>query len=145
MGKKPKTDEVVAELMDQLAGLHGVVTQLAERERQIDAFFNLSRDIFMIVEERTGSIIRVNPRFEEVLGWPVDSVVGRAFSDFVHPEDAKRSVERLQQIVGENRGDESTFVNHYRTKDGRTVELDWRSSPPAGGLIYAVARVIDAS
>ena len=142
MTKQTKANDLAQELLGQLSGIHSLVELLEENKRQIDSFFSLSPDIFMIVEEKTGTIVRVNPRFEEVLGWTVASVVGQPFSDYVIPEDAKRSIERLQRIVRENRGDESSFTNSYLTRDGGSVRLDWRSAPPKTGFVYAVARPV---
>lgn len=117
-----------------------VTSELLAAHHHLDAFFNLSRDIFMIVTE-DGTIVRVNPRWEEVLGYTQEEVRGTPFQKYVVPDDAERTARRLAENL-ERDLDDGVFTNTYRSKDGKLVELEWRSAKPAEGYIHAVARII---
>ncbi len=88
-----------------------------------------------------GYFKRVNPAFERTLGWPAETLLGRPFNDFVHPDDVastSREVEKLSQGIPT-----ISFENRYRCADGTYKILLWTSYPEAEtGLLYAVARDI---
>ncbi len=132
---------------DEIGLLARTFNQMAEElERQVtllhefQKFFDLSLDMLCIAGT-DGYFKRVNPAFERTLGWPAETLLGRPFNDFVHPDDVEstsREVEKLSQGIPT-----VSFENRYRCADGTYKHLFWTSYPEAEtGLLYAVARDI---
>ena len=89
-----------------------------------------------------GYFHRVNPHWEEVLGWTSDELLARPSLDFVHPDDRDRTAEEGRRLA---RGSHETvsFENRYRCRDGSYRWLLWNSKASAeDNLIYAAARDI---
>lgn len=105
-----------------------------------DRFFTLSADLFCIVDF-DGCFRRVNPAFEQVLGYTPDELLHQPFIDFVHVDDRTATIAeagRLSQGVKT-----VAFENRYSCKDGSYRWLSWTSAPyPEERLIYAIARDI---
>src|SRR5205085_135630 len=60
----------------------------ARAQLEVDRIFTLSRDLITI----TGFDLvfrRVNPAFEEVLGYTADEILGHCPAEFIHPDDAE--------------------------------------------------------
>ncbi len=79
----------------------------------------------------------LNPAFERVLGWSLDELRGRLFTDFVHPDDLDRTVAEANRML-ERDLNAVNFRNRYRHKNGSWVWLSWTASV-RGGTFYAVA------
>jgi PAS domain S-box-containing protein len=105
-------------------------------ERELEGFFSLSVDLLCLVAS-DGCFKRLNPGFEEVLGYTVAELQGKPFLEFVHPDDSERTRAEFEQLC---QGQswihcESRFLR----KDGSYRWLSWSAHPPlADGLIYAV-------
>ena len=105
-------------------------------EREVDDIFDLSLDLLCIVGV-DGYLKRVNPAFEQTLGYEVTDLLSRPLLDFVHPDDREAAaawVESLRQ--GEGQRFEGPFVR----ADGEVRWLQWSTRPlPERGLVYAAA------
>jgi PAS domain S-box-containing protein len=124
----------------EFARLHGG-RQRAERE--LAGIFNLSLDL-LCVAGTDGYLKRVNPAFEETLGYTSGELLARPYSAFVHPND--RAVTLAAQDVLASGKDVARFENRYLRKDGAECWLQWNSrSVPEEGLIYAAGRDVTAS
>lgn len=108
----------------------------AERDR----FFTLARDLLCIAGF-DGYFKRVNPAWEEALGFSAEELLGRPFIEFVHEDDRERTLaESVRLAAGQDSPD---FENRFRCKDGSYRWLRWSSrSVPAENTIYASARDI---
>jgi PAS domain S-box-containing protein len=115
----------------------------AERRARSDLerFFALSRDMVCVVDLE-GSITRVNPAFERVLGHRGEDLLGARFASLVHPHDREATV---TQLMSSSSRDEAV-ENRIRCRDGSYRWLQWVSTADRDErLIYAVARdVTDA-
>jgi diguanylate cyclase (GGDEF)-like protein/PAS domain S-box-containing protein len=120
----------------------GLVGRFADELRGLEAesarHFNLSLDM-VCVAGFDGRFKRVNPAFEQILGYSAEELLSRPFADFVHPEDRERTAREAAAIPDGN--GTVQFRNRYLDKWGRVHWMEWMSVPlPDEGLIYAVAR-----
>jgi PAS domain S-box-containing protein len=108
----------------------------AEEER--DRLFEFSLDLLGIVG-LDGYFKRVNPAFEETLGYSSEELLAKSFIEFVHPEDRAATMRELESL---GRGVRTVyFENRYIRKDGSQVWLEWKAVPVVEeDLIYATAR-----
>ena len=112
------------------------VAQAAREE--LDRFFTLSLDLFVIAGY-DGYFKKVNPAWEELLGFTVEELLSRPFLEFIHPDDRGiTSAEYDRQRPG---GRTDSFENRYLCKNGSYRRLSWNAvSLPEERLIYAAAR-----
>jgi two-component system, cell cycle sensor histidine kinase and response regulator CckA len=103
----------------------------------VEQYFSLSLDLLCIATA-DGRFVRLNPAWEQVLGWPIAELEGVRYLDFVHPDDILSTQDAMSRM---NSGQMVLdFQNRYRTKEGSYRWLEWRSVQNAQGLVYAVAR-----
>ncbi|MBW4468802.1 MAG: PAS domain S-box protein [Stenomitos rutilans HA7619-LM2] len=114
-----------------------------QAELEGDRFFMLSADIFCIVDF-DGVFRRVNPAFEQILGYTPDELVTKPFIDFVHMDDREASIAEAIKL---SQGAKTVaFENRYYCKDGSYRWLSWTAAPyQEERLIYAIARDITES
>jgi PAS domain S-box-containing protein len=120
-----------------------ILRKRAERKlAQAARFFEVASD--MVCTARfDGSLVQLNRRWEQTLGWSEAELQSRRFLEWVHPEDVAHTKRELAKL-GEG---EATvqFLNRYATKAGGWRWLDWVSNAaPAEGLMYASARDVTA-
>ncbi len=112
-----------------------------EKVRELDRFFNLTLELLCITDT-TGRFIRVNPEWERILGYPLETLRGSRFIEFVHPDDITATLEAVEYL---SRGNMiKGFVNRYRCVDGTYRWIEWRSIA-RDDIIYAAARDITES
>jgi diguanylate cyclase (GGDEF)-like protein/PAS domain S-box-containing protein len=106
----------------------------------LEKFFGYALDMCCIAGV-DGYFKRVNPAFEQTLGYTRGELLGRPFVDFIHPEDRPGTRAEIGKL---NSGSPTLrFENRYRCKDGSYRDLAWTSFPePETGLLYAIARDI---
>ena len=107
---------------------------------QYQMFFSLIPDLACICSA-DGRFTRLNPAWEETLGYPMEELIGCHFLDFVHPDDRLRTLAEL----GKQDFDYCTahFKNRYVCKDGSFRWFEWNSATTKDGAeIYALARDI---
>ncbi|MFA6236521.1 MAG: PAS domain S-box protein [Bacteriovorax sp.] len=107
---------------------------------QVQLLFNISHDL-MIIANKEGFFKRVNPRFQDVLGYFLSEIISQKFINFVHPEDLLSTQIELKKIESGKRT--IHFINRYRSKKGDYRVFDWVVVPDSeSGLIYFTARDI---
>ncbi|MEA2293545.1 MAG: hypothetical protein QOE86_1184 [Solirubrobacteraceae bacterium] len=117
----------------------GRATTLRRRAQgEVERLFELSLDMIGVLG-LDGRFKAVNPAFQRTLGYPLQDMLDRPFSDFVHPDDLDASREAFTAVLG---GDELTqFENRYICADGSERWLQWSSRAlPEQGVIYSIAR-----
>ena len=109
----------------------------------MELFFQMSPDLFCIVSGE-GIFLELNPAWEVTLGYTLDEVKGRNFTEFLHPEDIGRTQDEVaKQLAG---GETLNFVNRYLHKDGSIRWLEWKAkATPDFRFLYAVARDVTES
>jgi PAS domain S-box-containing protein len=82
---------------------------------------------------------RLNPAFEQVLGYTNEELLAEPFLNFVHPDDRAATIAEVEKLAeGHLTLD---FENRYRCKDGSYRWISWKAFPIVEeNLIYAIAR-----
>jgi PAS domain S-box-containing protein len=112
-----------------------VANALAGLARVGERFFDLSPDLLCVMDP--DKVIRVNPAFEQTLGYSLDDLAGRPILDFVVPEDRDGVRALLEQLPGSARPVRSE--NRVICRDGSQRWVEW-SVVWHRGLFYAVGR-----
>ncbi|MCY7335068.1 MAG: PAS domain S-box protein [Chamaesiphon sp.] len=114
--------------------------QRIQAEQDRDRFFNLSLDLLAIANFE-GYLLRLNPAWEEILGFSAAELMGQPYLDLVHPEDRATTLAAAQGLSAGQVSIE--FENRYRCKDGSYRWLSWSATPYIDrNLIYAIAHDI---
>jgi PAS domain S-box-containing protein len=120
---------------------HLVEEALRDSEERFRSFFELSADLVCIADN-DGRFRVVNSAFSNVLGYSKEELVSRAYLDFVHPEDRKKTLRITAERL--KRGETVMHIeNRYVRKNGEIVWLEWTSRASVSkGLTFAIARDI---
>ncbi|MFP4006420.1 MAG: PAS domain S-box protein [Spirulinaceae cyanobacterium] len=129
------TDDV--RFLIAIANSLAAVTNRLQAETNLDRFFNLSLDLFGIAGQN-GYFKRVNPQFEQVLGYSLDELQNIPIIELVHPDDRECSLAAVQKL---SQGFPLVnFENRYRCKNGSYRWLAWTAVSCESELFYCVAR-----
>ena len=80
---------------------------------ELDQFFSLSLDLLGIAAP-DGCFKRVNPAWEQALGWTPEELTGMPYVDFVHRDDRAATIAEAERMTG---GDATSgFENRYPAK-----------------------------
>jgi PAS domain S-box-containing protein len=122
----------------RLDGVLADTTDHREVEEERDQFFTLSLDLLCIAG-LDGYFKRLNPAWEQALGYSIAELLGKPFLSFIHPDDRAATVAEVQRVsAGANT---ISFDNRYRCKDGSYRWLSWTGTPVLDRQrIYAAAR-----
>ncbi len=69
------------------------------------------------------TILEVNPAWTTLLGWRPEDLIGRSYAEYVHADDAARSLEWARRKASGEKVEE--LQNRYRCKDGGTRWIAW--------------------
>jgi PAS domain S-box-containing protein len=125
----------------RLLGFTKVMRDMTERRRleeERDRFFTLSMDM-LCVAGLDGYLRRVNPAFEQILGFTADEFLAAPVFDFIHPDDRDATHQEYEKLA---RGEPTAYIeNRFRCKDGSYRWVGWSYFPvPEDGLAYGVGR-----
>jgi PAS domain S-box-containing protein len=129
------------DLLELLATIGSQIGQFVERKRaegELGTFFAMSRDMLCIASF-DGYFRRLNPAWQETLGYSLAELTSRPYVDFVHPDDRGATAAEAKSVsAGQPM---LVFENRYRRKDGSYRWLAWKSAARVEqGLVYCVAR-----
>ena len=125
-------------LRDTAVLLDQRVQDLNVARKELDRFFDLSLDMLCIAGS-DGRFQRLNPAWQETLGWPLADLTAAPFLTFIHADDIEATIAETSKLaVG---GTTINFENRYRCQDGSYRWLDWKATGAGEtGRIYAAAR-----
>lgn len=128
-------DVLRATMLSEIAAARARQTEIAE---ELQEFFNLVPDMVCIATI-DGRILKINSRWQEIIGYSEHEILSAHFLDFVHPEDKNATGKEL-----ERHSDDKPFMqftNRYRCKDGSYKWLEWNAiTSPDGSQLYVAAR-----
>jgi len=102
-------------------------------------YFELAPDLLCTASVE-GYFTRVNPAWEQTLGYSENELVSRPYVELVHPDDKERTLAEARRL--ESAGSETvSFENRYLAADGSYHWLVWSARMSSDGkLIVAAAR-----
>jgi two-component system cell cycle sensor histidine kinase/response regulator CckA len=108
------------------------------RLEELDDYISHSSDLLCVIDT-AGRFVSVNPASERILGYVPPDMTGRAYVDFVHPDDVPAAERDVNTVAGGQ--DLPNFANRFQHRDGSYRWLGW-SAHLVNGLIYASGRDI---
>jgi len=138
--EQSKWQEEREQLRQRVADLEQVAENHRRSAEDLQRFFTLSLDMLCMVDF-DGFFKRLNPSWEQVLGFPIEELLARPFIERIHPDDLERTMAVAEEAMS---GQEVIrFENRYCHKDGTYRWLEWQAiSLVEERLFYAVARDI---
>ena len=115
--------------------------QVVERVGERALTWSVSSELLSVIHLTTGLFERVNPAWEQMLGWTAEEMEGVHYSVFVNPEDMGSSDEEFARFADGN--PVLKFENRYRTRSGNWRWLSW-VAVPYNGKLYSSARDVTA-
>lgn len=100
-------------------------------------FLQVSPDMMFTFDGHT--ISAVNPACLQILGYTPEEMVGRPYTDFIHPDDQQVTVTDHQKLL--QGADMQHYRNRFIHKKGHAVWLEWKNTT-LGNQVHAVARDI---
>ena len=124
-----------------LIGFSKVMRDMTERNKlteERDRFFALSMDMLCIVQ-LDGRFQRVNPAFQQLLGFSEEELLAMSVFELVHPEDRSKTIKEYGRLSA---GEPTKFMeNRLRAKDQTYRWVAWSYFPvPEEGLAFGVGR-----
>ncbi len=128
-----------------VVGVEGITRDISstmEKDLELQRIFSMSLDIICTIDLENETFSKINPAFTEILGYPVEEYLQRAFSDIIHEEDIPATAQMI-----ENRLKKGEKVLKYRTrcicKSGDIRWLSWVFQPQLEKkFVYSIARDI---
>ncbi|TDE14473.1 response regulator [Dyadobacter psychrotolerans] len=114
-----------------------------EEFRNFEKLFKLSSDLVCIAGT-DGFFKKLNPAFEDLLGWEEDFLMQTSFLEFIHPEDRESTRTEIARLSAGN--PVAKFTQRFRCKNGFYLTLQWLSTPdPVTGDLFSIGRNITES
>ena len=124
--------EILARSREQLERL---VQERTEERNQLWSGTNLL--VALVAYDST--IREVNPAWPALLGWSQAEIVGRSYTQFVHPDDVEHSRVWAAKLAAQRESGE--FENRYLSKDGTYRWIAW-SVTASNGAFHCIGRDI---
>jgi PAS domain S-box-containing protein len=133
-------DDDLVPMLTTVGNQLGMFIERQRAQEELSRFFALSLDM-LCVAGFDGYFKRVNPAWQNVLGYAESELLSRPYIEFVHPDDREAT-----RVEAKNLADGLPvmyFENRYFHKDGTVRWLLWAStSLQDQQMIYAAARDI---
>jgi PAS domain S-box-containing protein len=120
---------------NQLLWIEGFVCDVTSRKEAEGQLVRISNENlrlfnntigFYALSNFDGYFTKLNPAWENSLGWSIEELLSKPFLEFVHPDD-REATKAISQSVFDGK-DVISFENRYQCKDGSYRWLIWTSS-----------------
>jgi PAS domain S-box-containing protein len=138
------------------AGMWAIIRDISSR-KEADELIRASQERFRSTFEQAavgiahvapdGHWIRLNERFSEIVGYPMNELLVTTFQEITHPDDLNTDLELVRQMLANER-DRYSLEKRYVRKDRTTVWVNLTVSlvrDPQGQPDYFIAVVEDIS
>jgi PAS domain S-box-containing protein len=129
--------DLTPELLQYITERKQIEIPRIEAERERDRFFNLSIDL-LAIGNFEGYFVRLNPAFEQILGFTNAELMAQPFTNFVHPDDLEHTIAGAQSLTqGDTKIDlrsttrdrrhsvlENALVDSFAPTPGTTSTID---------------------
>ena len=135
--------QLVGGMNETMASFGELQERREHAERETARIFEMSLDLLCVIGF-DGSFKRVNPAFEQTLGYSREVLLSGQGFDFTHPDDLERSRETFSALTqGRHVGQ---FENRNICADGSVRWLQWSArAVPEEEVVYAVGRDVTES
>ena len=114
---------------------------LRHQPEELEGFFETSLGLLGIFDPEARAI-RLNPRWEQILGYPADHLIGASILGLAHPDDLQAAQAAMGKVHAP--GGVSTFLARFKQQSGGYRWLDWRLSERDGRVFASVHDVTGA-
>jgi PAS domain S-box-containing protein len=136
---RPPDDELLS-MLSSVGHQIGLFYGRRRAQDDLDRFFALSLDLLCVVGF-DGYFKRVNPAWQQVLGYTSDELLSRPYLEFIHPEDRDASREEALKLSAG--AALLHFENRFLHKDGTCRWFLWSATPFAElQILYAAGHDI---
>jgi diguanylate cyclase (GGDEF)-like protein/PAS domain S-box-containing protein len=140
--REPRAEELQS--IDRMLPITGIAIEsarLVESLRERNRFFEMSLEIFCILDPRSERIVQFNPSLPRVTGYSAEELTSRNYREFLHPEDGASAADPM--LAPTEAGQQvHEFVTRCVYRNGSEHWLEWVSFAAPDGMLYAVARDI---
>ena len=140
--REPRLEELHD--IDRMLPITGIAIESARlvgRLRERNRFFELSLEIFCILDPRSERIVQFNPSLPRVTGYSTEELMSMNYRDFLRPDDGPDAPDPLPGPASPG-PQVHEFVTRCLCRDGSRHWLEWVSFAAPDGMLYAVARDI---
>ena len=127
-------------LAESIANIVTRTIGVAVQTEELNHFFAASLDLLCMIDV-AGRLHRLNPQWDQVLGYDPQALEGAPFLDLVHPEDRPTVLAVFADLFEAHVP--AQFVSRFRASDDSYHSMEWLARPGAD-LVYASGRDITA-
>ena len=140
--REPRPEELQS--IDRMLPITGIAIESARlvgHLRERNRFFEMSLEIFCILDPRSELIVQFNPSLPRVTGYSSEELTSMNYREFLRPEGGPGTSDPMLAMTG-SAPQVHEFVTRCICKDGGERLLEWVSFAAPDGMLYALARDI---
>ncbi|MCP8968377.1 diguanylate cyclase domain-containing protein [Ectobacillus ponti] len=144
---------------DEIIGIIGLAHDMTEQKRvaqerlesiaRYQKLVELSPEVVFVHGQNCVEF--VNERVEELLGIPVQEIIGKSFLDFLHPEDQQVAALNMTGIFSKGNRLQKVYEYRLRRSDGtfvtteiRSAFIEYNGEPAVLGIVHDVTKSKEA-
>ena len=101
-------------------------------------FFDRCNDLLCVLDLE-GNFIEVNLAWKSILGYEPSDLIGKNYTDYIHPEDLIDSAKQYDDFITLE-DEQQNYRNRYRCTDGTYKWLEWNGDQMSGRFISTPER-----
>ncbi|MDF7629916.1 diguanylate cyclase [Erwiniaceae bacterium L1_55_4] len=137
-------------ISNSLSHFNGFILDITDQRKALEDALRTATEYRLLIENSTdliahcdkyGRYVSISPSYSEMIGWPVDDIVGQRVVDFLHPEDRVSAGDALMHLFEGGVLPDVVEVRK-RHRDGHYITLGTKAcgvtDPSTGDNIGAV-------